>query len=389
MRQKAAGARSNHDTMGLVHRGVQALVGWIDSHNGKAGVTMRPPALPPHLAALEDVLLSPLPSDLRMLLGRHDGGRLPSGVLLSAAPSAGADSILETRGALAKQMGRRADDPELPLPFYRSDEGAVLVFDRSAGPVPDTWPISDFHLETRESRLVHRTFDGFCSLCVADWTDSDFDAPFSLDKYLKAGLRHAKMEPDVSAAHATAAHALRRAGRPKDALASYLRAARCLPALAYADWEALKLAVLLGDVPSALEAASRVSSRAPRARWRARETKPVRVAQVLGWLSEEREHRELILRLLDQLASQAEGPDVAAIHAVRRAMFTESPMPEPRATRATAVPADPNSAKRWAALELAYREGRVRDEDLLLDPAYGGREADPPLHNLLTIRREF
>ena len=78
-----------------------------------------------------------------------------------------------------------------------------------------------------------------------------------------------------------------------------------------------------------------------------------------------------------------------AIQAVRRAMFTESPMPETRATRATAVPVDPNAAKHWAALEQAYREGRVRDEDLLLDPAYGGREADPPLHKILTIRREF
>lgn len=375
--------------MAAVHRGVQALVGWIDSHNGKSGVTLRPPALPLHLAALEDALLSPLPSDLRLMLGRHDGGRLPNGVLLSASPSAGPDSILETRADLAKRMGLRPDDGELPLPFYRSDEGAVLVFDRSAGPVPDTWPIADYHLETRETRLVHRTLDGFCSLCVADWTDSDFAAPFSLDKYLKAGLRHAKMEPDVSAAHATAAHALRRAGRPKDALASYLRAARCLPALAYADWEALKLAVLLGDVPAALEAASRVSARAPRARWRSRETTPLRVAQALGWLADEKEHRELILRLLDQLAAQADPGDVPAIHAVRKAMFTESPMPQTRATRATAVPVEGNPLKHWAALEDAYREGRLRDEDLLLDPAYGGRNADPPLHRLLAIRREF
>jgi hypothetical protein len=372
-----------------VHRGVQALVGWIDTNNGKAGVTLRTPAAAVHLAMLEDALLSPLPSDLRMLLGRHDGGRLPNGVLLSASPVTQGDSILETRLDLAQRLGKKADDPELPLPFFRSDEGAVLMFERSAGPVPDTWPISDYHLETRDVRLVHRTLDGFCSYLVADWTDAEFNAPFSLDKYLKAGLRHARMEPDVSAAHATAAHALRRAGRPKDALASYLRAARCLPALAYADWEALKLAVLLGDVPAALEAGSRISSRAPKARWRSRETKPLRVAQALSWLGEERDHRELLMRLLDQLAAQAEGPDVAAIQAVRRAMFTDSPMPETRATRATAVPVDPNAAKRWALLQQAYLEGRVRDEDLLLDPAYGGREAEPPLHQLLTIRRDF
>jgi hypothetical protein len=75
--------------------------------------------------------------------------------------------------------------------------------------------------------------------------------------------------------------------------------------------------------------------------------------------------------------------------AVRKAMFTESPMPETRATRATAVPDEANPLKRWAALEQAYRDGLVRDEDLLLDPSYGGRDADPPLHRLLAIRREF
>jgi len=70
-------------------------------------------------------------------------------------------------------------------------------------------------------------------------------------------------------------------------------------------------------------------------------------------------------------------------------MFTGSPMPETRATRATAVPTEANPLKRWNALEQAYIEGRVRDEDLLLDPAYGGRHADPPLYRLLTIRRDF
>lgn len=372
-----------------VHRGVQALLGWIETHDGLPGVSLRPAAVPAHLARLEDALLSPLPTDLRLLLGRHDGGRLPNGVLLSSDPGQGVEAIAEARGELAKRTQRATDDPDLPMPFFRSDEGAILAFDRSGGPVPDTWPVVDFHIDSGEQRLVHRTFDGFCMYCVAEWTDRDFSAPFSLDKYLKSGARHAQMEPDVSAAHATAAHALRRAGRPKDALVSYLNAARCLPALAYADWEALKIAVLIGDHRAALEAAQRLCARAPKKRWRARETKPVRVAQVLGWLAGEREHRELMMRLLDQLAEQSDPVDVPAIQAVRRALFTEAPMPETRATRPTAVPAIANDVERWIALEQAYREGRLRDEDLLLDPAYGGKDADPPLGRLLRIRREF
>ncbi len=372
-----------------MHRGVQALVGWIDGHRSTPGVALRPAATTAHLAALEDALLSPLPSDLRMLLARHDGGRLPNGVLLASDPATGDDCIANARAELATRLKRSIDDLELPLPFFRSDEGAILAFDRGAGPVPDTWPIIDYQIETADLRLVHRTFDGFCSLCVAEWTASDFDAPFSLDKYLRAGERHARMEPDVSAAHAFAAHALRRAGKPKEALASYLKSARCLPALAYADWEALKLAALLGNSKAALEAAPRLCARAPKTRWKARETKPVRVAQVLGWLAGEPENRDLLLRLLDQLAEQADPADVPTVHAVRRALFTDAPMPQTRATRATAVPALPDQEKRWAALKQAYLEGRVRDEDLLLDPAYGGKDADPPLSELLYIRREF
>ncbi len=372
-----------------MHRGVQALLSWIETRDRLPGVSLRPAASPTHLALVEDALLSPLPTDLRHLLGRHDGGRLPNGVLLSADPAPGEGSVAQARDELAKLTKSRPDDPDLPLPFFRSDEGALLAFDRSGGPVPDTWPVIDFHLETGDRRLVHRTFDGFCFFCVAEWTDRDFNAPFSLDKYLRSGERHAQMEPDVSAAHATAAHALRRAGRPNDALQSYLKAARCLPALPYADWEALKIAVLLGDHRAALEAAQRLCSRAPKKRWRERETKPVRVAQVLGWLAGEREHREILMRLLDQLAEQADPSDVPAIQAVRRALFTEEPMPETRATRPTAVPALPNDPKRWASLQQGYSEGRVRDEDLLLDPAYGGPHANPPLGGLLRIRREF
>src|SRR5688500_19565487 len=66
------------------------------------------------------------------------------------------------------------------------------------------------------------------------------------------------------------------------ALEAYLRGARCIPALPWCDWEALKLAAILGRPVEALEAASRLSARAPEKRWVERSTQPVRVADVVA-----------------------------------------------------------------------------------------------------------
>ena len=117
-------------------------------------------------------------------------------------------------------------DPELLLPFHRTEAGSYLAFDRSAAPVSDTWPIVDYDLETGERRLIHRTFDGWCRLCVAEWTAPDYTEEFTVEKYLLQGERHASIEPDVSIAHVTVAHANRRAGEPEKALESYLKACR-------------------------------------------------------------------------------------------------------------------------------------------------------------------
>ncbi|MDH5676695.1 MAG: hypothetical protein OEZ06_31545 [Myxococcales bacterium] len=59
--------------------------------------------------------------------------------------------------------------------------------------------------------------------------------------------------------------------------------------------------------------------------------------------------------------------------------------------RPTAIETDDASdiEERWEQAEQAYREGRIRDEDLLLDPAYQVLMAHRPLSDLLRIRREF
>jgi hypothetical protein len=372
-----------------MHRGVQAVTAWILENPGFPGIEMRSPAGPAELGELEDALVSPLPSDLRVLLGRWNGARLPSGRLLHAGGFDG-DSVLGVLQELAKRRERPADDPELPLPFFRTKEGPLLAFDRGAGPVADTWPVIDCPAEGGEQRLVHRTFDGWCRLLLAELRAPDFAAPFSLEKYLQGGLRHVEIEPDVAAAHATVAHALRRCGRPEDALASYLRAGLCVPPLAWCDWEALKLGVLLGDHDAALAAGRRLCARAPRAAWDARGTTPARVADVVGLLVASFDEPDPLLRLLDPLSAQAyDEEQTRAVSAVRHAVFAGDSLPPPRPLRATLVPAQPDAASWWNAVERAYLEGSVRDEDLLLDPAYRPLAKHRPLSDLLRIRRDF
>jgi hypothetical protein len=300
-----------------------------------------------------------------------------------------AGSILWAGDELARRLGRAADDPELPLPYFVGADGALLAFDRSAAPVADTWPVIDCPPRGDELRLVHRTFDGWCRLCLAEWTAPEFGQPFSLDGYLRAGQRHAEVEPDVSAAHATVAHALRRSGRPEEALQAYLRAGRCVPPLPWCDWEALKLAILLSDVPGALEAGRRLCTRAPRAGWTARTITPARVAAALGLLVADVDPPEPLLGLLDQLVPQAEPDEQSEIGAIRRAVFNGEALPPTRPMRVTAVPELPDTDAFWSQLTRSYAEGKVRDDDLLLDPSYRKLARTRPLADLLRIRREF
>jgi hypothetical protein len=373
-----------------MHRGVQDFIAWIEEHPQLAGLTRAAPAAPAELGLVEERIASPLPADLRLMLSRYNGGELPSGQLLRAG-EAGPDSMLAVADDLALRLKKPVRDPELLFPFYRSDDGGILAFDRSAGPVADTWPIIDYYIESGEQRLVHRTFDGFCRLRVAEWSSPDFGCEFTLASYLRSGKRHVAIEPDVSIAHATVAHALRRAGRPEDALNAYLAAARCVPAQAWCDWEALKLAALLGDGRAAWESSVRLAARAPKPLWHQRETTPVLVADVLCVIAGRLEsRRERVLRLCEQLAEQADGErEKQHISAVRHALHGDTRPPTPLLARAASVPQAADVAEWLTTLQEAYRKGKVRDEDLLLDPSYASLRTKFALAEVLRVPRAF
>ena len=122
-----------------MHRGVQALLSWIVENPDFPGLRLAGPAGPLELPEVEDRVLSPLPTDLRMLLSQHNGGALPTGTLLRAG-GGGADSILGELERLAQLFGRTSDDPELPLPYFRSHERALLAFDRALEKDPSCAP---------------------------------------------------------------------------------------------------------------------------------------------------------------------------------------------------------------------------------------------------------
>lgn len=373
-----------------MHRGVHDFIAWVERSPGFDGLAPNPPSSDVDLSAVEGCIASPLPADLRVMLQRYNGGKFPSGQLLRAG-SAGDDTMLAVLDELATRLHKSVRDPELIFPFFRADDGGILAFDRSAGPVSDTWPILDYYADSGEQRLVHRTFDGFCRLRIAEWTAPGFGGEFTLESYLQSGERHVGIEPDVSIAHATVAHALRRAGKPDLALEAYLRGARCVPAQPWCDWEALKISAILGDARSALEAATRVSSRSPKSRWDQRETTPIMVADVLAVIAPRlRARREALLRIYDQLTEQTDDEtDKQHVTAIRRAVFAAEDPPPPLPLRTTAVPPDPDAARFLASLKAAYQRGRVRDEDLLLDPMYTALRKTHDFAEILRIPRVF
>lgn len=371
---------------------MREFVRWLEEHRGSGRVSLEPPARAQDIQAIEHHVGSPLPTDLRWVLGRFNGAVTPAGTLLSAAPGPGA-TIEAALKEVASQRESSFLDPDALLPFFRTEHGTVLAFDRSAAPVADTWPIVDYDPDSGEVHLVHRTFDGWCQMCVREWT-SDLDTPFDLDKYLREGMRHAEIEPDVSIAHVTLAHALKRAGRPEESLASYLRGGRCVPAIPWADWEALKLAYLLGDLDAVIEAGGRLTRRAPSKVWDLRGTTPSRVAYLLARTllrAPAAERRASILRMLEPLRCQAKcGEDAAARDAILAALSrgaTEIPKPWPE--QATAVPALGDLDSWWRAMLESYRAGALRDDDLALDPTYDPLFATHDPAEILRIRRDF
>lgn len=371
-----------------MHRGVRELIRWVEAHRDHPDVKLNPPASASDIGALEQMLGGPLPADLRLLLSRFNGGTLPAGELLPAGTGPG--TIGHTVREYAEAVGGDFLDTELLLPFHRTPEDSLLAFDRSAGPVSDTWPIVDYFQDLQEHRLMYRTFDGWCRVCVTEWGSTDFGEPFTLDTYLRAGERHAAVEPDVATAHATVAHALKRSGRPEDALQSYLRASRCVPPLPWCDWEALKLAAILGNEPAAFEAADRLCSRAPKRRWRQRETTPARVAEVLAPVAFRAADSGPWLRLFHQLEGQAQGSDLPVVKAIVQALERGDQPPPTRPPRKESVlPARSDLDAWWTEARRAYSEGELREDDLLLDPELQRLGRVRPFAELLHIRREF
>ena len=369
-----------------MHRGLRELVQWVDAH--RDDLDLNPPATASEIGALEQMLGGPLPTDLKEIYKRFNGGTLPVGTLLPAGNEPG--TIGATVREYAEAVGGDFLDPELLLPFHRTLEGSLLAFDRSAGPVSDTWSIVDYYEDTGDHRLMYRTFDGWCRHCVAEFTSDDFGQEFDLGTYLRSGLRHVEVEPDVATAHATVAHALKRAGRPQDAMESYLKAARCVPPLQWCDWEALKIAALLGDLRAGFEAAHRLACRGPETRWSARETSPGRTAEVMGLLARRDDEPGPWLRLFEQLQEQADGGDGRLVQQIAAAIESGEPLPAPRPMRDEPVVPDPGGMDEWArAAHDAYANGVCRDEDLIFDPGLRrlGRVRD--LSGLLRIRREF
>ncbi len=374
-----------------MHRGVRDYIRWLEDNRTRPDVGLQPPATMRDLTAIEHETGSPIPLDLRLVLGRFNGAQTPAGTLLTAA--AGPGSTIEA--ALKEVAAQRACswlDPDMLLPFARTEHGAILAFDRSAAPVADTWPIVDYDPESGEVRIVHRTFDGWCRTCVGEWNHPDFDQPFTLDRYIAAGRRHAEAEPDVSIAHVTVGHGLRRAGEPEDALASYLRGARCVPAVPWADWEALKLAATLHDPRAVLETASRLAKRTPEKTWEMRGTTPSRVTYLVARTlrSESPEPRTQFLRAMDHLETQAlDDDDRAAIRGIIEAIEVGGPIPLPSPPKGNVVPPQADPEAWWQAMRAAYAAGQLRDDDLALDPTYDALERTHVLGDILRVRREF
>ncbi len=372
-----------------MHLGVRALIDYSLSRSGGETIRLNPPASARDIAVLEQVLGTPLPADLRAVLQRFDGAVFPSGTLLGVGGAAPTDATIP---GVLRQLAGRLDqsflDSDVLLPFQRTNEGGILAFDRSAGPLADTWPVVDYFERTSEVRMVHRTFDGWCRMCVAEWQAPDFEASFTLDRYLAQGERHVGIEPDVASAHATVAHAKRRHGLPHEAVASYLNAARCSPPLPWCDWEALKIAAILDDDEGAFEAASRLAAPGPASRWASRETTAVKVADVIAVIARRAHSNDAWLTLLGQLArNTGHKGEEHHIQTLRFSLLVGDNTPPARHARGDILSWIGKPS--WETFTRAYNGGTIRDEDMLFEPELRPFLDDGTLARLLRVRREF
>lgn len=363
----------------MLNWGVNTLLSWLQE-NGE-DFELSDGATDSAIEGVERSFQHPLPSGMKTILTIHDGGELPTGHLLAAGIS-GPKTI-------ATVINELADPENRFLPFFLDDDNKVaLAFDTHSGPVSDTWPIVDINMETKETALVHRTFDGWCESAVADW-DQD-EEEFDLEAYLTLGERHVAIEPDVGSAHATLAHALRRSGRPEDAMVSYLNAARCIPSVPWCDWEALQLAVILNQPIPALEATSRLASKGPDGIWKARECSPRQVTDVVMKIAARANDPRPWLHVLNLLARHVSGKDEQHIldaHFSLTDPETEAPLPAGYDIKSVARV--PNLDDWWGAARAAYLKGDVRPLDMILDADLCKLGRVRPLADLLRERREF
>lgn len=392
-----------------MHAGVAAFVRWVESRRNHPEAKVGAPASSADISGLIERLGTTLPQDLRVVMQRFNGARLPAGTLLATHDQGDAMSMESELKRFVAAQGESRAAANVPLPFFKSSEGSVLCFDRGAAPVADTWPVIDFYEETGETRLVHRTFDGWCETVCLQWASADFEGDFTVASYLRQGKRHLEVEPDVSTSHATVAHAYRRAGEPEKALMCYLHAGACIPPLLWCDWEALKMSILLRKTEAAWEAAFRLTSPAPPHRWRERETDPARVADAIARAASLDTGTGLSIpplrgshgngapdlrhpwgELMDRLHQSVEDPDERA-HVIRvhdRMLRGEPPgdivEPEPVPF---VVPEDLDAA--WSETKSQYHAGHLRDEHMLFSPELEPLRSGRDLSELLRIRREF
>src|SRR5688500_11261471 len=110
-----------------MHRGVREFVRWMEDHRDATVVSLQAPAQARDIQAIEHQVGSPLPADLRLVLGRFNGAGTPAGTLLTAAPGPGTtiESALKEVASLRESSFL---DPDLLLPFHRTEHGTVLAF---------------------------------------------------------------------------------------------------------------------------------------------------------------------------------------------------------------------------------------------------------------------
>ena len=100
--------------------------------------------------------------------------------------------------------------------------------------------------------------------------------------------------------------------------------------------------------------------------------------------------RERVLRLCDQLMEQSDVErEKQHIAGVRTSILTDAPAPLPFSPRNHGIPPQPDHTLWLKSISDAYGKGKVRDEDLLLDPSYARLRSGFALADVLRVPRAF